>query len=121
MCNVILYVWTHRESDSKLASEWHSEQAWERANFIAQITIADPRNNEITIADRCRNNNHFIRNSDATIKNNDRTIKTVMGRREFMQILSLHKKFASGPEFKIWKTIFFNVEKKTFKKLFSNF
>ncbi len=55
MRNVSLYVWTHSEPDSELAGKWHSEQAHERANFIAKITIADRRNSGITITNYRQN------------------------------------------------------------------
>ncbi len=32
----------HNKLGSKLAGEWHSEQAYERANFIAEVMNADP-------------------------------------------------------------------------------
>ncbi len=48
-CSVSLYVRTR--------SEWHSKQALKQANFIAEIPIINPRNNELIIDCR-RNNDH---------------------------------------------------------------
>ncbi len=42
---------THSEPGSEAAGEWHNEQARDRSNFIAELMIDNPRNNEIIIAE----------------------------------------------------------------------
>ncbi len=119
MPNLNLYIWTLSEPGSKLAGKWHSKQACERSSFIAEITITDPWNNEIIIADRHRRNNDRITRNN-NIKKYWLDNKNCSGEvEESLQWWLLSTKSSLPvPNLKFGIQFFFNFEKRNLKNCF---